>query len=92
MYSNITNTYAFFVLDVVISPTIPEIVATEGGGRDQRSPDDPVTGGGGSGQPESGSGTNIVRGCIELLTGNLQRNLTLRVMTLPAPYSPGGVI
>lgn len=74
---------------MVITPTIPQIVATEGGGRNRREPDDGPGDSGGSGQLESGSGTSIVRGCIELETGNLQRNITLRVMTLPEPYSPG---
>ena len=79
------------VLGVVIQPTISSVAATEGGGGKKRSDgSDGGTGGevgvvGGA----SGSGDSQVMVCIELATGNLQRNLTLIAMTIDSPTATG---
>ena len=78
--------------DIDIRPLIQSVSATEGGGgkngkRDDGS--DPGGAVGGGGIVSSGSGDSQVMVCIELATGNLQRNVTLIAMTIDSPTSTG---
>ena len=69
-----------------IRPVINSVAATEGGGGTKRSD--------GSDNNNEGVGSNSSRDsqvmiCIELATGNLQRNITLIAMTIDSPTATG---
>ena len=69
------------------------MAATEGGGGKKRSDGSDGDNGGGRGVGgASGSGDSQVMVCIELATGNLQRNLTLIAMTIDSPTATGKTI
>ena len=60
-----------------------------GGGSDGDDGGDGESGGGGSGD-SGGDGQVMV--CIELATGNLQRNVTVTAMTISSPTSTGIIL
>ena len=70
-----------------MAPSQPDVPTTEGGGGGGDGGDggDGGTTGGGGG---SGAGDGEVMVCVELETGNLQRNVTLTAMTVPSLASP----
>ena len=89
---------------VDIQPSVPNIPTLEGGGGGIGGPGRPGgdggtnngggsdggddgSGGGGSSGDSGGDGQVMV--CIELATGNLQRNVTVTVMTISSPTSTG---
>jgi hypothetical protein len=59
---------------VSVQPSVPDVAVSEGDGD-----------GGGDGE---GSGPQAMV-CIELTSGNLQRNVSVRVMTVSSPTSTG---
>ena len=69
-----------------MAPSQPDVPTTEGGGGGGGGGDDGGTTGGGGGG--SGAGDGEVMVCVELETGNLQRNVTLTAMTVPSLASP----
>ena len=81
---------------VNVQPSVPNIPTVGGGGSTGGGGKD--TGGGGS---DGGNGTEQwcnasdsdgqVMVCLELASGNLQRNVTVNVMTVSSPYSTGGI-
>ena len=74
-----------------MAPSQPDIPTTEGGGGIGGGGDGgdggTTGGGGGGGGGGSGTGDGEVMVCIELETGNLQRNVTLTAMTVSSPTS-----
>ena len=73
-----------------MAPSQPDVPTTEGGGGGSDGGDggdggDSGTTGGGGG---SGAGDGEVEVCVELETGNLQRNVTLTAMTVASLASP----
>ena len=82
-------------LAVSVQPTISSVAATEGGGGKKRSDGSNGEDGGGVGGRgmggASGSGDSQVMVCIELATGNLQRNLTLIATTIDSPTATGNL-
>ena len=60
---------------VSVQPSVPNVAVSEGG-------DGGAGGGGEGGDPQA-----MV--CIELASGNLQRNVSVRVMTISSPTSTG---
>ena len=89
---------------VDIQPSVPNIPTLEGGGGSIGGPGRPGgdggtntgggsdggddgSGGGGSSGDSGGDGQVMV--CIELAAGNLQRNVTVTVMTISSPTSTG---
>ena len=70
-----------------MAPSQPDIPTTEGGGGTGGGGDD-GDGGTTGGDGGSGAGDGEVMVCIELETGNLQRNVTLMAMTVPSLASP----
>lgn len=58
-----------------MQPSVPNVAVSEGG-----------TGDGGGGGDGSGPQAMV---CIELASGNLQRNVSVRVMTISSPASTG---
>ena len=86
-----------------IQPSVPSIPTLEGGGggiggpgrpggdggtNNGRGGDGGDGGSGGGGSGDSG-GDSQVMVCIELAIGNLQRNVTITVMTISSPTSTG---
>lgn len=73
-----------------MAPSQPDVPTTEGGGGGGDGGggggggDGGTTGGGGG----SGAGDGEVEVCVELETGNLQRNVTLTAMTVASLASP----
>ena len=59
-----------------VQPSTPSVAVSEGGTGDG--------GGGGTGSP--GPQAMV---CVELTSGNLQRNVSVRVMTIPSPTATG---
>lgn len=76
-----------------VKPSEPNVPTVEGGGGGGDGGDgggDGGDGGDGSGTTDgSGVGDAQVMVCIELASGNLQRNVTLTVMTVSSPTSTG---
>lgn len=60
-----------------VQPSTPDVAATEGGD------------GGGDGGDGGDDGGSQAMVCIELASGNLQRNVSVRVMTISSPSSTG---
>ena len=60
---------------VSVQPSVPNVAVSEGGG-------------GGDGDGDDGSGPQAMV-CVELASGNLQRNVSVRVMTISSPTSTG---
>ena len=81
------------IAGVNVQPVVPTVAPTEGG----RQTDSGATDGGGNGN--TGGGTDVngsgatrdgeVIVCLELTSGNLQRNVTLAAMTVSSPTSTG---
>ena len=83
-----------------IQPFVPNIPTLEGGGigglgRPGGADGGTSNGGGGDGGMSGGGGSGDSGGdgqvmvCIELAAGNLQRNVTVTVMTVSSPTSTG---
>ena len=60
---------------VSVQPSVPNVAVSEGGG-------------GGDGDGDDGSGPQAMV-CVELASGNLQRNVSVRVMTISSITSTG---
>ena len=73
---NMHTSHSFFTHTgpVSVQPSTPNVAVSEGGT------------GGGDGM--TGSGAQAVV-CIELASGNLQRNVSVRVMTISSPTATG---
>ena len=73
-----------------MAPSQPDVPTTEGGGGGGGGGGDGGDGGDGgtTGGGGSGAGDGEVEVCVELETGNLQRNITLTAMTIPSLASP----
>lgn len=75
-----------------VQPTVPNVPTTEGGGGTGTGGG---TGGGGDNGDNGGVGGSGTAGdgevmvCLELASGNLQRNVTLTAMTVSSPLSTG---
>ena len=65
-----------FVSGVSVQPSSPEVAVSEGGDGD----------GGGTGGTGSDPQAMV---CVELTSGNLQRNVSVRVMTISSPTATG---
>ena len=80
-----------------VQPSIPNVPTVEGGGdTGTRGGDNGGDGGSGDGGRDdvtggSGAGNSKVEVCLELETGNLQRNVTLTAMTFSTPISTGAL-
>ena len=80
-----------------VRPSVPSIPTLEGGGTGTGGGGNGGTGGGGtggngdggSGGDASGNGNGQVEVCIELSSGNLQRNVSVNVATVSSPTSTG---
>ena len=68
--------YILFLLGVSVQPSTPNVAVSEGGG----------TGGGGGGGTGTGPQAMV---CIQLASGNLQRDVSVRVMTISSPTATG---
>ena len=80
---------------VNVQPSVPSIPTVEGGGGSGTGGGGGGTGGDGgvNGTDTGGSGDTADSGqvmvCVELASGNLQRNVSVNVMTVSSPYSTG---
>ena len=63
-----------FFVGVSVQPSVPNVAVSEGGSGD-------------GGDSEGSNPQAMV--CIELASGNLQRNVSVRVMTISSPTSTG---
>ena len=72
-----------------VRPVINSVAATEGGGGTKRSDGSDDNDNNNEGVGSSSSRDSQVMICIELATGNLQRNITLIAMTIDSPTATG---
>ena len=96
-YLPVINSY---YADVNVRPSVPSIPTLEGGGTGTGGDGNGGAGGGGTGGNGnggsggdatlgSGNGSGQVEVCIELSSGNLQRNVSVNVATVSSPTSTG---
>ena len=72
-----------------IRPVRNSVTATEGGTQRAKRSDESDDNGRNGGTGLSGSRDTQMMICIELVTGNLQRNITVIAMTIGAPTATG---
>ena len=71
----------FFLLGVSVQPSTPNVAVSEDGG----------TGGSDGGDSGTGTGPQAMV-CIELASGSLQRDVSVRLMTISSPTATGILI